>query len=585
MSDSGITRIFLGLSLLILASQIVSAKKPDSAFDRAVWDEEKALLSKIGESEGRNAATLYLELARLFKDNERELAYLDQAEKYAAGDEDITAEIKLSRLAHFAVYEPDETFRKEALSVSDYLQLHKDRRLANARYIVIKRHIDEGRTQTALAIAKRMLNEANDGYDSYSQAYAYLSIGLIYTSLDQHFEAVDAFENSIEQMDIEGKTFPVIDRIKAGLELLEVQYSIGRHLESMETCRRTEALIEKYIEDNAQDNEISINSRSMLLFIQCIFVRNYLSLKEFDNAKKHLDLAARHLYPSIGLDVEVYNETCADYYRVTGDYARALEYAEHSINAYRDNGLLPYYLDALALKTKILADKGDWREAYIVLDYIGKSRDSLDASRFAARMSELHTLYEVDKFEFMRKRQQTLIAFSLMCCILLLAVVAVYVIYSHRLKQKNRVLYDQISANARRASNSSQVLRLAPEDSLSKEMRLFRKIAILMEQEHSFTDPAFSRTSLVRLTCSNDKYVADAIREGTGLTVAAYISELRLDYSLELLADDEFQSLDEVASDSGFGSYSSFFRAFQKKFSMTPSEYRDYARKRDGVIS
>lgn len=71
MTYSGIIRIFLGLSLFILTSRIVPAKKPDSAFDSAVWDEEKELLSKAGESEGRNAAALYLELAHLFKDNER----------------------------------------------------------------------------------------------------------------------------------------------------------------------------------------------------------------------------------------------------------------------------------------------------------------------------------------------------------------------------------------------------------------------------------------------------------------------------------------------------------------------------------
>ena len=57
-----------------------------------------------------------------------------------------------------------------------------------------------------------------------------------------------------------------------------------------------------------------------------------------------------------------------------------------------------------------------------------------------------------------------------------------------------------------------------------------------------------------------------------------YITDIRLKCSLELLSDEsgdgEPVSLDDVARDSGFGSYSSFWRAFQKKFSMTPSEYR-----------
>ena len=123
---------------------------------------------------------------------------------------------------------------------------------------------------------------------------------------------------------------------------------------------------------------------------------------------------------------------------------------------------------------------------------------------------------------------------------------------------------------------ATKVLQMTPEDTLSKEMLLFKKIAIQMEAEYPFTDPAFNRSSLAKIMCTNDKYIADAVRAGAGVTVATYISDHRLDYSLNLLTDEEHCPLDEVAIRSGFGSYSSFFRAFQKKYSISPSEYRNF---------
>lgn len=99
-----------------------------------------------------------------------------------------------------------------------------------------------------------------------------------------------------------------------------------------------------------------------------------------------------------------------------------------------------------------------------------------------------------------------------------------------------------------------------------------------MDEEKPYRDTTFNRTVLAKLLGTNEKYVADAVREGAGTTVSNYITDIRLNCSLELLSDEsgdgEPMSLDDIARDSGFRSYSSFWRAFQKKYSMTPSEYR-----------
>lgn len=557
------------------------AEKPDSAFGPEVWSREKELLSSIDSvSNPEEVALTYLKLARIFRDNHRELTYLDRAEEAVSKtrDPETGVTIMLLRLEFYSAYGTMSRFSDYAEFVKGRLGSMKDRRLSNVEYLVIKRHVDEGHTQTALVTARDMLSSATAANDKYRQAYAYYSIGLIYQAVERYGEATDALEKSVAIMNAALKDFPPLDYIKAQLELLSTQYSVGRYAESLKTCKAAADRLDKFIASEDPDFQMGINCMSMRLHIECYAVRNYLAMNELALASKHLDAASDCMYPEIGLDREIFNETSAMYYDRIGDFGRALDYADLSVNAFKASGLAPYYIEALTLKKKILADMGRWREAYENQALVEEAKDSLDSSRFARELSELQTIYEVDKMSAQKKRQQVVLLFSVLCCALLLSIVIVYIVYYNRLRRKNQSLYEQINSNLRNVGSSAKVLQMTPEDELSREMQLYRKIACLMEEEKPYRDATFNRTALAKMMGTNEKYVADAVREGTGTTVSNYITDIRLNCSLELLSDEsgngEPVSLDDVARDSGFGSYSSFWRAFQKKFSMTPSEYR-----------
>ena len=557
------------------------AEKPDSAFGPEVWNREKELLSSIDSvSNPEEVALTYLKLARIFRDNHRELTYLDLAEEAASKtrDPETRVTIMLLRLEFYSAYGTMSRFSDYAEFVKGRLGSMKDRRLSNVEYLVIKRHVDEGHTQTALVTARDMLSSATAANDKYRQAYAYYSIGLIYQAVERYGEATDALEKSVAIMNAALRDFPPLDYIKSHLELLSAQYWVGRYAESLKTCKAAADRLDKFIASEDPDFQMGINCMSMRLHIECYAVRNYLAMNELALASKHLDAASDCMYPEIGLDREIFNETSAMYYDRIGDFGRALDYADRSVNAFKDSHLAPYYIEALTLKKTILADMGRWREAYENQALVEEAKDSLDSSRFARELSELQTIYEVDKMSAQKKRQQVVLLFSVLCCALLLSIVIVYVIYYNRLRRKNQSLYEQINSNLRNVGSSAKVLQMTPEEELSREMQLYRKIACLMEEEKPYKDATFNRTALAKLLGTNEKYVADAVREGAGTTVSNYITDIRLNCSLELLSDEsgngEPVSLDDVARDSGFGSYSSFWRAFQKKFSMTPSEYR-----------
>ena len=583
--------------VLIFMTFCVFAKKPDSAFPDSVWTEERILLALVcGEDNEADAA--YMKLAELFRDSERELAYLDSAGRCAeaAGDKQLVRTVSLVRLEHYAKYESSPVFDEYARRTRELMVDAHDIRAVNVDHIIIKRYIDEGRVQTALSMVDKMLKgsvAANDfsisvlgGRQSslplqgkpdearrYMEAYANFSLGLIYTATNRSYEAAGALEKSIDLMTGLGDKFPEIDKIKAYLELLSFQNSLGRYQESIKSCNTADMLLAKFIEDN---NGEEVNRRSMRLYIRSYLSRNYMAMGDMLKAKRFLDLASDCIYPEIGEDVETYNETFALYCMHEGRYDEALEYIGKSVQAFSRKDLFPYYMEALELQTEILAAKGDWRRAYENLQNIRYAQDSTDSFLFASQLGELHTLYEVDKFEAMRKRQQTLLSFSLILCFLLAIIVVIYNVYSVRLRRKNQSLFEQINSNLRNETKSAIALQMASEDSLSKEMLLFRKISSKMREDHPFTEPSFGRLSLSKLMGTNDKYVADAVKAGAGVTIAAYISDLRLAYSLDLLTDEDSSSLEDVALSSGFGSYSSFFRAFMRKYSISPSEYRSF---------
>jgi len=69
------------------------------------------------------------------------------------------------------------------------------------------------------------------------------------------------------------------------------------------------------------------------------------------------------------------------------------------------------------------------------------------------------------------------------------------------------------------------------------------------------------------------EHLSRKFKSVVGVGVKEYITALRIDYSMQLLNTTDM-TLMNVALESGFGNYSSFYRAFIKRAGITPNEYR-----------
>lgn len=89
----------------------------------------------------------------------------------------------------------------------------------------------------------------------------------------------------------------------------------------------------------------------------------------------------------------------------------------------------------------------------------------------------------------------------------------------------------------------------------------------------NYKDLNLSLQSVSDLLKMSAVYVGRLFKKAEGLSIADYITEVRLEQTMPLLEKGNF-TVNEIMESSGFSNQSHFFRAFKKKFGTTPREYR-----------
>ena len=96
---------------------------------------------------------------------------------------------------------------------------------------------------------------------------------------------------------------------------------------------------------------------------------------------------------------------------------------------------------------------------------------------------------------------------------------------------------------------------------------------IVEYMKENFSNPDFYTTSLVEEFGLSQKTIARTLKAYLNKTFSEYLEELRLRKARELLGDTRLNVVD-VAKESGFGSVDTFFKAFKRKYGVSPSNYR-----------
>lgn len=439
----------------------------------------------------------------------------------------------------------------------------------NVYDLKLDRLIYSGDLEEAQKEAQKMYEYAKEVDFREACGLAMHKLGKMYYREMRYEEAEDAYLEAEEIFTEFESTFYFPDLYE---DLTHFYHGRGEYDRALGYNKKMERWIEDYEALYASYGKTA-NTAIARFYLQINYTKSYTALGQYDRAQECLKLAEAN--PAASLPAgkyAVWGEKSTLYFKLK-DYDRSFAYMDSMY--VRDSKV-----DAKASlhSLKIMADRAySINRMDLAADSYRKLYEGADSLRTAEnneRLNELRTVYEVDKLEAEKARQRTVIAFTGVGCLLLAAIVVIYIVYSRRLRRKNLSLYRRIQELTRSEKEARRALDMVPEVELSREMKLFRQLERMMAGERPFTDPSLDRGSLAARLGTNEKYLADAVREGAGTTIAAYISDLRLAWSLELLSGSGDITLDAIAEGSGHGSYSSFFRSFMKKYGMSPSDYR-----------
>lgn len=207
-------------------------------------------------------------------------------------------------------------------------------------------------------------------------------------------------------------------------------------------------------------------------------------------------------------------------------------------------------------------------------------------------ISELSRKYENEQHELalMKKSRElrTVLLFSLVVVIIL---VAVYILYSHKNRMYISIVRQHRDALKKESKLESYILeleeRLAGRTSENEKYsrssleerrknELFDCLEKTMREKKVYRESGLTGDRLAKMTGTNRTYLSQVVNEKTGMTLISYINSYRIDEALAALSDTGNDiPLKALSADLGFRSLTTFYKLFSDRVGMTPAKYRE----------
>ena len=479
-----------------------------------------------------------------------------------------------------------EKFYPAAEEAMDYLFKRKALLLYFRLYnIVIKMYLYDGYYETAFLKISSMLEDAKKFDYKLGEILVYENMGDAYYAEKHYQKSLESYRKVFSLLsDI---PYKLSLRAEAGFRIAQNAYEAGDMPLTILYCDSALQLVEEY-----DRTKLPIEENNSTSYLKNVLYANlalvYISAGREKEATDAINMAFKYAEDDIVEDYRgMFYYLCSNYYFKKGEYKTALEYIrefeELSTSNVIPNG------DVLQIKSKILTAMGNFEGAHKVdREYI-ELTDSLNRKKLSQRVSELHTLHQVEKLEFQAEQKRLEVTnqrqfnIGLMVVVFLLACVILIIIRNlNRTKRKNRVLYQRIQSQEALESElkrKEDALRdnLLSEDKTAEDVetdQIYLSLKELMKDEKNYIDPNVTRKGVATKLGTNERYLYETITKHLGLSFAEYINLLRLDYAREKMSQylNEL-SLEDIAIMSGFGTRQTFHRLFRDRYGLSPSEF------------
>ena len=319
---------------------------------------------------------------------------------------------------------------------------------------------------------------------------------------------------------------------------------------------------------NLRSNNITINQ-----------ALNYASNGIFDKAEalyqKHRQAPSLSPYDLVAE---------ARYLTIVGRYDEAIRLFRQTDSLYLARGSAidnSYINNYMMSQYKALKKAGRTDEAMAYADRMRHLSDSIHLVERKMDMEQQEVIRQKEAEITSRRHSLAIHRIILLSAIIIILLIGYLLvrarIYNKALEEKNRSLYQDIQQREKAENDERLALQTQPEETLSQNQLLYRRLCELMQDPEVFTNPETNQDTLASLAGTNRTYVYDALRECAGKTPVDFINGYRLRYAANLLATSK-DSVSLIAELCGL-SRRTFYRLFEDAYSMSPSDYRKVAKK------
>lgn len=564
-------RLLLSAAALLWLAPCVSAPAGKQ-------QQKDSLRRVIARTEGPERKLAREQLARIYTVEIRKEGALDtllmlydalEADAGQAGDLKEQGTVKINRLgAYFNKGLYDEVI-EHTPAVLRFLEengLWKDYYQASNNLCETYRYKEE--YEKALEEATGFYNHAKNREDRGGMGLAQLALAKIYSSQRRFAEAEKCTRECIGLL--EGQTLylnylaTAYNRLAIGLIGQE------RYDEALEVARATEDVNRRY-EEASHTRQPSAWYNLWLTYTDI-----YRQTGEFDKAQRYVDKIDSITRGA----VKMYKERGHILYG-TKRYPEALEMFDKAIAASSNA------LEAKGLKLMTLAQMREPEKAVELFSEVINELETRHDEAFNARLDEIRTQYEVDKYVAEKERSRNYFLFALGGCILLAVLLGVTFYYNRVVTRKNIGLYRQIKEQDRLEEELAQFRAAAGrQGGLSaggelpgdvQQLELVERLREYLLHGRNLMHAELNRNELTAALGTNRNTLSEAVRTVTGKTPMEYIRTMQLEEARRLLERHSELTIEAIAFDCGFNAPNTFYRLFRKHYGISPAEYRKVA--------
>lgn len=168
--------------------------------------------------------------------------------------------------------------------------------------------------------------------------------------------------------------------------------------------------------------------------------------------------------------------------------------------------------------------------------------------------------------------QQTIIRISLVGLILL-GLTLLLILFLYR---KKHAAYHQLVLRTQEWATEMEIVHPKPNEAEADDLALMDAIARLIEEEKVYREPDLNISSLADRLGVSRNAISKAVNTTQQKKFTTFINDYRIRESIRLLSDpaNDRMTTDAIATDAGFNSRETFYRAFKARTGITPTLFR-----------